>query len=188
MKNNLFNIVESEKKRILEMHENATKKQYLNEQQSTTPASSSRPKSPKFSPMSISEIIFGNDTIKFFKNNSLITFNVSVKLVEDKGTFFVLQVSSKEIPKLSYTFTYDCSKPDVVSYNTSIIPKVNADFISPDLNGVTAEYNGRVLKNEKISLTSGFNKQNVNQLVNLLSNLKKPWNIKNFNDLPQICA
>lgn len=36
MKNNLFNIDESEKRRILEMHESATKKLYLGEQQAAT--------------------------------------------------------------------------------------------------------------------------------------------------------
>jgi hypothetical protein len=65
MKKTLFNIDESEKRRILEMHETATKKQYLGEQQAattpTTPVTAPGTKDPAAFVKSVANIAINND-------------------------------------------------------------------------------------------------------------------------------
>lgn len=90
MKKSLFSIDDSERQRILEMHQSATKKQYLGEQvaPATTPATAPGPKDPASFVKSVVDIAINKDANSklLFKSPSMpngITFTTKVSKVPD---------------------------------------------------------------------------------------------------------
>jgi hypothetical protein len=123
MKKSLFSIDESEKQRILEMHQSATQKQYLGEQAApattTAPVTAPGPKDPAAFVKSVSSIVVGNDpknqlVFKSPTSPNGITFTTQVTKVPDQkdartgqvipGVYTIMLLSDK----MNIRFTFTC--------------------------------------------------------------------------------
>jgi len=147
MNNNLFKIDDSEKIRILEMHQSATSRHYLGEQvapatttTAAAPATAPGPKDPSgFVVNDIQGIVIGSNTFKFEKFNGISDLNGQFSPITLTATAVVnppiknpstgTMVSSYEIKlndpenKIMFTFNYGCGGS--YATNTSIV--VSAD-------------------------------------------------------------
>jgi hypothetical protein len=124
MSKSLFTIDPSEKQRILEMHQSATRKQYLGEQvapTTTTPATAPGPKDPSAFVKSVTEIKINKDEYSklIFKSPSYpngVTFTTKVtkssdykdpstgKMVSNPNYVIML-----ESPSMDIRFDYNCA-------------------------------------------------------------------------------
>ena len=193
MNKKLFKIDDSERQRILEMHQGATKKQYLGEDvtttQTTTPPATTKVTTPSIAPAPISKLTIQNTELQLFKNGKPVTLYVYVRpeLKNNQpvtGSYIIEVSNSKEIPNLVYKFTYNCSNPDVVTQvsNLATVPEES------QLNGITANYGDKTYENKIKTYTSGFEQKSYNELRNLLSQARGgtiKWDISNFQNLPK---
>jgi hypothetical protein len=196
MNNNLFKIDDSEKMRILEMHQSATSRHYLGEQvapattvaapatTTTTPVTTT--KSPSMAPMSISQINIKNGgNFKLMLNGKPLNFNAQFSPSIDKNKQplpgnFRITVKPEGMVNFYYVLNYQCNNPTIVTHTgLNLIPKVD------QLTGITAEYNDRTFSNPDPSKPIDKNRPN---LENLLSQLKQAeWDISSFGDLSSLC-
>lgn len=128
MKNHLFNIDESEKRRILEMHETATKKQYLGEQQAaTTPATPTTNQKTKMSPLATDKItLTDGSSITLYptwnqqgtEKQSTFTvkgdYTIDPKTRKESTNFVKITMSNNEIPGFNIGVNYDCTSKQIV--------------------------------------------------------------------------
>lgn len=194
MSKNLFKIDDSEKMRILEMHQSATSRHYLGEQVApvtTTPATTTTTpvtptKSPSMAPMSISQINIKNGgNFKLTLNGKPLNFNAQFSPAIDKNKQplpgnYRITVKPEGMVNFYYTLNYQCNNPTSVTHTGfNLIPKVD------QLTGITAEYNNRTFSNPDPSKPIDKNRPN---LENLLSQLKQAeWDISSFGDLSSLC-
>lgn len=193
MNNNLFKIDDSEKMRILEMHQSATNRHYLGEQVApvtTTPATTTTTpvtttKSPSMAPMSISQINIKNGgNFKLMLNGKPLNFNAQFSPSMDNNKQplpgnYRITVIPENMNNFYYILNYQCNNPTKVTHTVSLIPKVD------QLTGITAEYNNRTFSNPDPSKPIDKNTPN---LENLLKGLKQAeWDISSFGDLSSLC-
>ena len=194
MNKKLFKIDDSERQRILEMHQSATKKQYLGEDVTTTqtttpPVVTPKVITPSIAPAALSALKIQNSELKIYKNGQPVILYVYVKPQIDKnnqpipGAYRVEVSNTKEIPGLVYQFTYKCDNPEKVTQDnySSKTPKAS------ELTGISAYYGGKMYENKITNYTEGFEQKSFNQIESLLSQIKSPsivWDKSNFSNLP----
>lgn len=179
MKENLFEIGNSERNRILNLHKSATERQYLSEDitttQTTTPPTTIKTSAPKITPVAINKLIVdGNNALQLFKDGKAITLYVYVKPEMKNnqpvpGSYKIEISNSREIKGLVYKFSYNCSNPTKVFPDGSL-SKVPTTFEGMNL---TARY-----KNKEY-------KENVGSLLSQLKSSSLKWDLSNFPNLPQ---
>jgi len=168
MKKNLFNIDESEKMRILEMHLSATKKQYLNEQGPLDPAAYAQ----------------DVDNIKIVDGNSDLTLNfIDNKNMGGKGKMFVT---------FTATITKSSDKKDT---SGNIIPGKYVMFLDSDSSNfrlridnpcnetkvtqVIEDYLTRVanppIGSEKLTMTDFFKQAKISSANPFIQNFKQNY-------------
>lgn len=202
MSKSLFTIDSSEKQRILEMHQSATRKQYLGEQSTTAPVANTSTTtpvpattSPSMAPMVTSLITLGNqDKVQVLYNNSPINFKiefkpqVGAKNVVIPGVYSItVRPELKSLSNVIYKFEYNCGSKSLTHLST-----VNY-FTESNINldQITVRYNNRDYKNTTQSYTVGFEKKTMNPALSSLRQLadsKLEWNISNFGDLTRLCS
>lgn len=148
MNNNLFKIDDSEKMRILEMHQSATNRHYLGEQvapatttTAAAPATAPGPKDPKaFVVNDIPSIVIGEQTWKFQKVNTIFDENSQFSPITLTATASInppiknpstgVMSSSYKIKltdpenKIMITFSYNCGGEYAV-YGSTLVSADN---------------------------------------------------------------
>jgi len=197
MGKNLFKIDESEKQRILEMHQSATRKQYLGEQgapaptttaatsaPTTTATTTAAPVSPALAPFGINTIVVdGNRKLNLYNDRQLMTLNVNVKPAkDDKGVVipksYKIWVTAPGIAGLQYYFKYNCGDKNIKATINTPQTIDNAKIYARLDN--TTDY-----KNEMIRMYDGTER---NQLISILRQSTQ-WDVSSFGgELEKLCS
>jgi hypothetical protein len=159
MRKSLFTIDPSEKQRILEMHQSATRKQYLGEQvapTTTTPA----PKIEKAIPVSVNVPFMKITDTAGQMINSKLTMNVRPKgtlfegdnltILFEQGVYVIFRVSNNVIGDTTSAKDYlnivngstnGSSYVEVGQYNNSTNKKRTITFVNDLISNVNTKYN-----------------------------------------------
>jgi hypothetical protein len=160
MNKSLFTIDPSEKQRILEMHQSATRKQYLGEQSVPTPAPTPAPKIEKAIPVSVNVPFMKITDTAGQMINSKLTMNVRPKgtlfegdnltILFEQGVYVIFRVSNNVIGDNNSAAEYlnmvngttnGSSYVEVGQYNNSTNKKRTITYVNDLISNVNTKYN-----------------------------------------------